>query len=110
MKKNTSKKSMLYVVIVFFLIVGFGIKIQQTKTEHASASVNQMNIGYLSVPVYASDTLTSIAKQYYTDEFGSVQNYMNEIRSCNSMKTDAIYAGGYIVVPVYRYSKVEQNF
>lgn len=109
MKKNSSKKSLLYIAIAFCLIAGFGMKIQQSNTDHVSASVNEMNVGYLSVPVYASDTLTSIAKEYYSDEFGSVQNYMDEIRSCNSMKTDTIYAGGYIVVPVYHHPEAEQN-
>lgn len=59
------------------------------------------NITYISVYIETDDTLWSIAYKYYSKEFGSIENYIKEIKKCNSLKSDAIYAGRYIIVPIY---------
>lgn len=55
----------------------------------------------MSVYIETDDTLWSIAYKYYSEEFGSIEDYIKEIKKCNSLKSDAIYAGRHIIVPVY---------
>lgn len=99
-KSNTSKKTFIFVFIIAALL--FVIIYQnQTSSSHAQAAFDESKISYLSVPIVAEDTLSEIAKEYYTDEFGSLENYMNEIKEYNSMTTDTIYAGNHLIIPVY---------
>ena len=66
------------------------------------ASVDQSKISYVSVLIHSSDTLSSIANEYYCDAFGSVQDYAEAIQEYNSLDSDLIYAGNHLMVPVYQ--------
>jgi len=93
------KTALLAVVIclsVIFLII-YIISVNRGRT---AVSVDAGNISYISVPITTNDTLWSIADKYYSDEFGTINDYVKEIKRCNSLKSDNIYAGRYIVVPV----------
>ena len=56
---------------------------------------------YKTVRITAKDTLWSIAKDNYRKEYGSLQNYIKDIKECNSLSSDSINAGCSIIVPVY---------
>ncbi len=84
------KTALLAVVIclsVIFLII-YIISVNRGRT---AVSADAGNISYISVPITTNDTLWSIADKYYSDEFGTIND---------SLKSDNIYAGRYIVVPV----------
>lgn len=66
----------------------------------AAGSMETGSINYISVLVTSDDTLWSIADRYYSDEFGTVKDYIKEIKRCNVLKSDNIYAGRHIIVPV----------
>ena len=55
----------------------------------------------VSVMVEEDDSIWSIAKQYYTEECGSMKDYIAEIKKCNSISSDTIYAGYPLLVPVW---------
>ena len=63
---------------------------------------DQSKISYVSVLIHSSDTLSSIANEYYCDAFGSVQDYAKVIQEYNSLDSDLIYAGNHLMVPVYQ--------
>lgn len=58
-------------------------------------------LSFKSVCVTPADTLWSIARENYTEEYGSLQNYIKEIKRCNSLTTDNINAGSSLLVPIY---------
>lgn len=55
----------------------------------------------VSVMVEEEDTIWTIARRYYTEECGSIKNYISEIKKCNSLDSDTIYAGYPLIVPVW---------
>jgi LysM repeat protein len=56
---------------------------------------------YTSVTVQTGETLWDIANIYMSDEFSSVQKYIDEVKSINHLTDDRIYAGEELIVPHY---------
>ena len=69
--------------------------------ESQAQAANIRNKRVVSVIVEREDTLWSIASEYYTEECGSMKEYVSEIKKCNSLEGDTIYAGYPLVVPVW---------
>lgn len=55
----------------------------------------------VSVLIEPGDTLWSIAKTYYSEEYKSIPNFIDEIKKSNRLYTEDIHAGNYIIVPHY---------
>ena len=86
------------ILIIISLILSLFILCTKQRTV---SKADNSNITYMSVYIETDDTLWSIAYKYYSEEFGSIEDYIKEIKKCNSLKSDAIYAGRHIIVPVY---------
>jgi len=87
----------LVIMVALFLIVLF---ILPEKT----ASANNTPCGsytITSVQIEEGDSLWSIAKEHYTEEFDSITNYIAEIKRMNGLSSDTVYAGSYVLVPQY---------
>lgn len=85
----------LLFLFIFFLLLG----------KHASAENGQQNTinGYESVLIKDGDTLQSIAKTYSVQYSRySYNKYMEAIVSLNSLTSDHIQSGKYILLPKYR--------
>lgn len=54
-----------------------------------------------SVEIEKGDTLWSIASEYMSDEYDSINKYIEEIKDSNGMTSDEIHSGNYIIVPYY---------
>lgn len=98
--KRISLPSWMVAFTILCMVLFIGTQILHTKNNAVSVSANETKITYVSVPITASDTLSSIAEQYYSWEFGSKQDYIQKIRQYNSLKSDAIYAGNHLIVPI----------
>ena len=57
-------------------------------------------ISYKTVQYYCKGYLWRL-KDNYHKEYGSLQNYIKDIKECNSLSSDSINAGCSIIVPVY---------
>ena len=55
----------------------------------------------VSVTVEKDDTIWTIARRYYTEECGSMKDYVAEIKKCNSLNNDTIYAGYPLLIPIW---------
>lgn len=106
MKKISLPKMILAFTIVCTVLF-IGVQILHTDGNGVSVSAKETKITYLSVPITASDTLSSIAEQYYSQEFGSKKDYIKRIRQYNSLKSDAIYAGNHLIVPICNANNTE---
>lgn len=108
MKKSNifSRKLILVFGVAFFavLLLMTLVKMSFSQDTVASAcSVDQKNRVKMvvSVQIERNDTLWDIAKEYYTYEYGSIDEYVREIMKVNSLKGDCIHSGAYIVIPYY---------
>ena len=54
-----------------------------------------------SVYIESGDSLWSIAKEYYSPEYKSMEDYISVIKACNGLDSDLIHEGCYLVVPYY---------
>ena len=56
---------------------------------------------YTSVEVEYGDTLWGIASNYMTEEYRSLQDYIEEIKTLNGLQSDMIRSGQFLVIPYY---------
>lgn len=87
-------------IISIILVLSFGIYHNNTRPA-AMQSNTTRELSFKSVPVTPKDTLWSIASENYSEEYGSLKDYIQEIKRCNSLKSDNIKAGSSLIVPVY---------
>lgn len=100
-----NKKKLLSIISITTLtlllcITVFSLMNVVTASTDKSKSADT-DLSYISVPISSNDTLWSIAEEYYTDDCGSITNYINEIKRCNALTSDEIYAGNNIIIPLY---------
>lgn len=104
MKKNSVRtynglKSKLILVAVFALVALLMIG---TKVYRNKAYGNSYDDKYVvSIQIEEGDTLWGIASRYYIPECGSMKQYVKEICKTNSLKSDSIHAGNYLLIPCY---------
>lgn len=54
-----------------------------------------------SILIEEGDTLWGLATEYYTEEFESINQYIEEIKKSNGILSDTIHTGEYIIIPYY---------
>lgn len=100
-KTFLQKKVQLVLITSGFVLALFmAWYISGQNSSHAEAAICS-EISYKTVRIASHDTLWSIAKANYKEEYGSLQNYIDDIKECNSLSSDSINAGCSIIVPVY---------
>jgi len=90
----------LAAALMFFTVLGSVFSSSMyAKADHEEAHSEKF---YKSILICEGDTLTSIANRYYSDEFKSVNAYINEVKYINGLADDSqIYADGHLIVPYY---------
>lgn len=56
---------------------------------------------YTSIEIKPGDTLWEIASNYISEEYSSINDYISEVKSINSMASDDIKEGHFLTVPYY---------
>lgn len=69
--------------------------------ESQAQAANIRDKRVVSVIVERDDTIWTIASRYYTEECGSMKDYVAEIKKCNSLDNDTIYAGYPLLIPIW---------
>lgn len=70
-------------------------EVQSSDTSNATKKY------YMSVVVEAGDSLYSIAKKYYSEDYESIEKYILEIKKVNRIRSDYICQGSYLTIPYY---------
>lgn len=97
-KYHFNRKAVGFLVIVMVLL--YLITLIPSKIVYADqTTVSQKT--FKSIEIKTGDTLWSIASEYYTEEYKSIRNYIEVIKDCNSLKSDTIHSGCYLIVPYY---------
>lgn len=97
---HTIRQLLGLILVICILSFGFYHIITNHTNQAQAANINQ-ELSFKSVPVTGKDTLWSIAKENYSAEYGSLKDYIKEIKRCNSLTSDRINAGSSIIVPIY---------
>lgn len=93
-------KCMISAFILGMAIMAAGIHFFSVSQPQVQAA-NIRDKRVVSVMVEREDTIWTIASKYYTEECGSMKKYITEIKKCNSLENDTIYAGYPLLVPVW---------
>lgn len=70
-----------------------------TKTQAAPAETSYKY--YTSIQVQKGDTLWNIANEHMTEEYASVNDYIEEICEINHIADSDIHSGQYLTIPYY---------
>ena len=77
----------MIIAFLMGLLVMSGIsRISASPARTQAANIREKRV--VSVMVEEDDSIWSIAKQYYTEECGSMKDYIAEIKKCNSISSD----------------------
>lgn len=88
-------------ILLTIFIVSFGAYHIANACPAEDSTAAAKELSFKSIPITSKDTLWSIASENYTEEYGSIKNYIEEIKRCNSLTSDTINAGSSLIVPVY---------
>lgn len=56
---------------------------------------------FTSIQIEQGDTLWSIATSYLPAGYDSISGYISEIKQINSLQSDVIHEGQYLMIPYY---------
>lgn len=99
---NLRKSSLITMFIITLLFFTFFFV---TKTVFASNSKIDSDKMVTSITIEKDDTLWSIASDYITNECGSMNHYIEEIKDCNGLTSDTIHEGQHLIIPYYEVSR-----
>ncbi|WP_455717954.1 cell division suppressor protein YneA [Anaerosporobacter sp.] len=88
--------SIISLVVLCIILIGV-----MTDKTVARASATQDEKYVMSIRIEKGDTLWGIAKENITSHYESVNEYIEEIKECNSLVSDVIHEGQYLIVPYY---------
>ena len=73
-----------------------------TDKNEKSADASTYNVKYFKcITVDEDDTLWSIAEENISEEYSSISDYIDEVKSINNLVGDKIYYGATLVIPYY---------
>ncbi|HHW66864.1 MAG: hypothetical protein PWP07_1590 [Epulopiscium sp.] len=98
--KSFQRYRFILLLIFFICVFQFIAVIIYSSTEKEHIRKNPIQ-KYEQVHIQKGDTLWNIAQQYKPDH-QSLNQYVSTIMEFNHMKSDKIYAGDKIVIPVYK--------
>ena len=101
-RQQQVKRNIMTLIISALAIISLSILLISFSTE-ANDMEHQPSYKYFkSVEVAKGDTLWSIAKDNIDYEYyNNTYDYVNEVKRMNSLTSDRIVAGSYIIVPYY---------
>lgn len=91
---------MLGIFIVICIITFAAFRIAGAYTSEAQAAYDH-EVSFKSIRISTNDTLWSIAKENYSADYGTLEEYIQEIMRCNALTSDEINAGSSIIIPIY---------
>ena len=86
--------TLIFIFVISFLIVSFS---SQASDMNHQASYKY----YKSIQISSGDTLWSIAQNNMDEHYSTAAQYVAEIKQMNSLSSDRIIAGNYLLIPYY---------
>jgi len=98
-ERKTGFAFLFTVCLIFTFSVLFGGFF--SKAESVPGSGSSSDKCFTSIEIEPGDTLWSIAQEYATDEYESIEHYISEVKDINSLTGDNICAGAFLTLPYY---------
>ena len=92
-----SKALVTVFIIVLIAFASFYFNSSNVSAQNSSNRNKQV----VSIKIEAGDTLWGIAKEYMTEEYNDINEYIEEIKTSNGLFEDTIHEGHYLIVPYY---------
>lgn len=91
-----------YKLIIGAIIVLFIACLLFSNKDIKRVDASTYNEKYFTcITIKDGDTLISIAEEYISEEYSSIDDYVKEVKSINNLTNDVIYRGATLVVPYY---------
>ena len=92
-------KRIIICTVLFFV---FFALISAFKNSDGKADASTTNQKYFTcITISYGDTLYDIATEYFSEEYKSVDAYIEEVKSINNLTSDNITSGASLVIPYY---------
>jgi hypothetical protein len=84
------------------LVLLFGVFMAGSFSRNDRVAASTHNQKYFKcIDIGTEDSLWSIADTYITEEYSSMEAYIDEVKSINNLNSDIIYSGATLVIPYY---------
>jgi len=91
------KKNMMMYIIIFIILLSGAVSFHVTADE----TMPQKQKVVKSVYIEDGDCIWNIAREYFQVENRNIESYVKEIKKCNNLSSDTIYAGQNLIIPYY---------
>lgn len=106
MKRNRRRRQTMKrrVVVLAMVILSVLCSVLIVKdNSYAQSESTGRTLCYKPVYVQEGDSVWSIARENYTEEWSSTANYVEAILEFNNMTDGYLYSGSYLSIPYYDY-------
>lgn len=107
-KKKVFIQRIILLSVISIFLLGISVFISDdsvdahTEKEHPiEDDVSSKYKYYTCIEVSSGDSLWSIAERYMDDHYGSIHDYINELKAINGLESSNIHVGQYLTVPYY---------
>lgn len=90
---------MLFLTI--FLVLALAISYHAILSEATSGTEDITYKYYTSIEVKYGESLWTIAEEYASEEYDSINDYIYEVMKINHLKEENISAGQFLIIPYY---------
>lgn len=114
-KKRYFTNIRFLLVLTIVIILNAVLNTAFVKTgESSKAGATKQEKYYKSIAVEYGDTLWGIAVEFKDSNNQSIQEYIDEVKQINQLKTEEIHAGRYLTIPYYNHMdnsiKIHKSF
>lgn len=95
------KRTVILTMGIIIIILSLIFINRMNALDHSFAREVNRQKYYKSVSIQDGDTLWEIASQNMSDEYESVESYVEELKKVNDLASDQISIGQYLTVPYY---------
>ena len=95
-KKNIILLLLSTIVISAFMVFFASMSIQASDMDHKVSYKY-----YKSIMISQGDTLWSIAEENMDEHYSTTREYIDEVKRMNSLTSDQIQSGSYLIIPYF---------
>lgn len=100
-RKREVRRNMILLIVSFLFIVLCVCFISTFSAQAQDANTRVSYKYFKSIYIKEGDSLWSIAKEYADEHYSSKASYITEVKRMNSLESDSIKTGSYLIVPYY---------
>lgn len=101
-RQREIKKNFIILIMTVCLIITCSVSLNAFRSN-AKDDITEISYKYYkSIAIDNDDTLWTIAEKYMDEEhYDSIFDYIQEVKSMNSLIDDVIHYGDYLIIPYY---------